>query len=276
MGCTTSMTSMTDARAYEPGEVQATLHYQGNVHGNVVRGAIRGGKSAVQEINKEGDTPISEESYRNWIDTVLITGLFAPGFDPELMARVGVTDAIGEGMDVGLRTNFNVIKADAKVQIWSNDAQNQFASVSLGYTHHGDLVDEWLSYVTLTDFNRGDVDVQLRWGGEWRDIVKFSTGPHAILSRVSVEHKVPEWLHGRLPEKFQEGGEYDPNQLFSDEWIFYGGVTSTLMIGYKYAFVALDLGAFWMHFTPEVLGEERNYNGAAISGAAGLSFHYAF
>lgn len=271
--CSTSMTSMTDARAYEPKEVQVATTYQVNVHANVANKVIEGVVSAEDEFGKNNDEPVSEEAYRDWLDLVLATALFRPAVGPELMARIGVTDKVMEGIDVGIRTNFNLYKGDIKLQVWENADKSQALSVMGGYAYHRSIVESFVSYATLTDFGRMDFDFQVLWGLNFRDIIKINLAPHIILSRVSAEQKVPAFLEGRLPEEITQ---YDPSQLFQNEWIGYYGMNSTLMVGYKYVFLALDTGFFWMNFKPEIINEQRDFSGGAISIAGGLSVHYPF
>lgn len=271
--CSTSMTSMTDARAYAPKEVQVATTYQVNVHTNVVTKAIDGVASAEEQFNQNSDEPISEEAYRDWLDLVLAAALFRPATGPELMARIGVTDKVLHGIDVGLRTNFNLYKGDIKLQLWESQDQAQAFSVMAGYAYHRSVGSSLLSYVSLTDFGRMDFDLQVLWGINFKDIIKINLAPHMILSRVSAEQKVPDFVEKRLPEEIKQ---YDPSQLFQNEWIGYYGMNSTIMLGYKYVFLALDTGFFWMNFKPEVINERRDFSGAAISIAGGLSVHYPF
>lgn len=270
--CSTSMTTLTDARAYEPKEVQVATTMQVNVHTNVVGKAVTGLQSANEQFDN-GDEPISEESYRNWLDLVLAAALFRPATSPELMARIGVTDKVLEGIDVGLRTNFNLYKGDIKLQLWEDERQMQALSVMLGYAYHKSLVNSALQYVTLTDFGRMDFDLQMLWGLNYKDIIKVTVAPHMILSRISAEQKIPQAIYDRLPEEITR---YDPNQLFQNEWLGYYGANTVLMLGYKYVFLTVDTGFFWMNFKPTIINEKRDFSGAAISLAGGLSVHYPF
>lgn len=272
-GCTTTMTSMTDARAYEPGEVQVAANYQATAHSNVLGGVIRGVGSAVEEFGADSKEPISEEAFRDWLDVVLLAAMFRPTTSPEVIARVGVTDRVLEGLDIGFRTNLSIFKGDAKLQFWENERGDQALSIMAGYAYHRSWLNEWIEWISLTEFKRSDIDLQMLWGINVRDILKVSVGPHVILSRVSAEHKLDSALLDRLPESVRR---YDPNRLFDDEWIGYYGANSSIMLGYKYAFVALDLGVFWMDFRPDVVGEQRDYSGVALSLAGGLSLHYDF
>ena len=271
--CATSMTSTTEARAYEPGEVQVAATYQVNAHTNILSSLSNNIESLDERFDGPDDQPISEEEFRQWVDLALTSAMFRPTTGPEVLIRAGVTDKIMEGIDLGFRTNFNLYKGEAKLQLWENDSGSQAFSVMGGYAHHTGLIGEALSYVTLTDFKRRDFDLQLLWGVRVGDILRVAITPHMILSRVSAEQKIPARIERRLPEEFDR---YNPNQFFQDEWISYFGVNSTIMIGYKYVFAVVDSGVFWMNFKPEVIGERRDYSGAAVSLAGGLSVNYPF
>ena len=140
-------------------------------------------------------------------------------------------------------------------------------SVLVGYGHHLSAVDEVVEYLTLTEWSRSDIDFQLSAGIELGDIFKGYVNPRLIASRISVGHKLPDALRNRIPESIQD---YDPNQLFEDEWMLYDGLTWGAMIGYKYAFLALELNMFRLAFEPTVLGQKRNFNSSVFAPAAGL------
>lgn len=271
--CSTTMTTMTEARAYEPGEVQVAVDYQANLHTTLATKAYKGAKSANEQFGTESDEPISEEAYRDWLDLALAAALFRPATSPELVARVGVTDKVLGGIDLGFRTNFNILKGDVKLQLWESADTRQALSVMAGYAHHRDVGNSLLSYVTLTDFSRKDFDFQLMWGLNFEDIVKLNVAPHMILSKISAEQKIPQQIYDRLPDSIKQ---YDPNQLFRDEWLGYYGMNGVVMLGYKYVFLVVDTGLFWTHFKPEVLGEQRNFSGMALSLAGGISVNYDF
>lgn len=272
-GCATSMTSMTDARAYEVGEVQAVVAYQASVHANLIDGLTGAAKSAGEEFDSNSDEPISEESFRTWLDTAIIFALFRPGTGPELMIRTGITDDVLEGIDVGFKTDLNILKVDAKLQFWESEDAAHAASVSLGYAHHLNVGNKVLSYLTLTDFSRSDIDIKMLYGFRLAEFVKLNVAPHLILSRITPETKVPSWLMERLPDAIKQ---YDPSQFFKTEWMQYYGANFNIMLGYKYAFFAFDVGMFYLNFNPTVINEERSYGGGALSLSAGLSGHYKF
>lgn len=273
VGCATSMTTMTDAKAYEPGEIQATMGLATSLNTNVVGGVVDAAVSAVDRFGTDSNTEISEEEYREWLDGVLLFAMFRPAVNPELSVRAGVTDSVLSGIDIGLKTNFNLVKGDVKLQFWESEDQRMALSLMAGYAYHLGVAPGLVELITLTEFSRGDIDIQPLWGVNVGDVFKFTGGPRLLLSRVSTEHKIPEQIEERLPDEILE---LSPNNLFRNEWIVNVGANAVMMLGYKYAFVALDLGVFYSRFRPEVIGEVRDYDGVTISVAGGLSIHASF
>jgi hypothetical protein len=272
-GCTTMLTSMNNARVLEPAEVQATANLQGTVHSGSIDGLVGGVEAIGERFGESSDAPIEEEEFRGWLDSVLLITLFAPGAGPEFGARVGVTDAVLEGIDVGVRSDFGVVRGDAKLGLWSDEAAGQAVSASLAYTHHLGVAPGLVEYVTLSSFSRGDVELQLLWDVASSDFFRVTLSPRVIVGRISVESTIPEDILARLPESITQ---FDPSNLFRDEWIVHYGANATLMAGYKYVWLAFDLGLFGTSFNPEVLGSERDYGGGALSLGLGLSGNYAF
>ena len=219
------------------------------------------------------NAPISEEDFRGWLDSVLLLTLFAPGTGPEFGARVGVTDAVLEGIDLGLRSDLNVVRGDAKVGLWADEAAGQALSASVAYTHHLGVGPSLVEYVTLTSFSRGDLELQLLWDAVSTDFFRVTLAPRVIVGRISVESTIPQDILERLPESVTQ---FDPSQLFRDEWIVHYGANATLMAGYKYVWLAFDVGFFGTSFNPEVLGSVRDYGGGALSLGLGLTGNYAF
>jgi len=265
---------MTEARAYEPGEVQVVAAGTTLLHGNVLDGAIDAVKTLDEAFDEDSSAPISEESWRTWADSVLLFMLFRPAVAWEFMGRVGVTNDVLEGLDVGFRTDFNVLKGDIKVQVYESSDAKHALSVSLGYAHHLSVVKQnAVRILTLSEFGREDFDLQLLYGYTPNDFVRLTLAPHLVASYIDVRHAAPSWLLDRLPEQVRR---FDPNQFFEDQWLTYAGLNTTVMVGYKYVFLAFDMGAFYMNFTPEVVGSRRNYSGGALSLALGISANYAF
>ncbi len=267
------LTSMNNARVLEPAEVQASANLHATVHTESIDGLVGGVSAISEQFGEASDAPISEEEFRGWLDSVLLLTLFAPGTGPEFGARVGVTDAMLEGIDLGIRSDLNVVRGDAKVGLWKDGAAGQALSASLAYTHHLGVGPSLVEYVTLTSFSRGDVELQLLWDLASNDFFRFTLAPRMIVGRISVESAIPQDILDRLPESVTQ---FDPSQLFRDEWIVHYGVNATVMAGYKYVWLAFDIGLFGTSFSPEVLGSARDYGGGALALGLGLTGNYAF
>lgn len=273
-GCATSLTSMTDARAYAPGEAQISASLQGTLSTHIVSGVADSIQSFDEEFGTNRDDMIDEESFRTWADSILKVMLFAPSFGPEFMVRLGVTDRVLGGLDVGFKTDLNILKGDVKLQLWGSEDGVHALSLSAGYAHHLNVVSQSIvEKIALTTFARNDIDLRLLYGIEPNDFVKFTFVPRMIISRINASHALESEVLNRLPAEIRQ---FDPNQFFKDEVMLYSGATVTGMLGYTYAYIALDLGVFWLHFNPTVFGQERSYSGTAISLALGLSGHLAF
>src|SRR5690606_26714037 len=112
-GCSTSLSNLAPSHVLEPGEVQITGVAQADLYTGVFDVTIDAGRAVVDAVQRD-EGPITEEELRTLLDAVLIWQLFLPGVTPELALRVGVTDQLLEGIDVGLRYNGNVVKPDLR------------------------------------------------------------------------------------------------------------------------------------------------------------------
>src|SRR5690606_31553440 len=134
--------------------------------------------------------------------------------------------------DLGVRTNFSAHKIDLKTQFWASPDDRQALSFSLGYGRQSGLTNSIVEYVTLTEFKRQEIDLQLLYGMEVGDFLRVTLAPRVILARISADQKLPSWLVERLPQSIKD---YDPSQLFQSEWLQYYGANAVIMVGYKYA-----------------------------------------
>ncbi len=268
VGCTTSLTNVTPTRALEPKEVEVSVRGQIPVHGNIVRKTIASGKDTRDVIrDRESEEPITEEQLRNYLDASLAWFLFRPGFNTELSARIGLWEVL-EGMDLGLRWDFTTVKGDLKLQVWENDNGKWAFSALAGVGKQAIPVPGAVEWLSLTKWSRTDFDFMLSLGFELPDILHVWFNPRFMLSTISVEHKLPDYVLDRLPDDVKE--EYDPNKVFENELMTYVGGTVGGMVGYKYAFLALEMTVMQLMFEPTVLGQERDFDSLVVAPAAGL------
>lgn len=263
-GCTTSLTNLTPTRALDPGEVQVSVATQAQAGTGTIRRSLNAARAAKELIESESDEPIDEESLRDFVDGALVWLLFPPGAGLEVMGRVGVLNLL-EGVEVGLRTDTKVLKADLKLQLLESEDGRLGLSALAGYGHHFSFVEKLVSYLTLTSFSRHDLDFQLSGGIEIGDYFRGYLNPRLMISSISTDARLPESIRARVPDSLEA---YDPNRLFSDERLLYLGASMGVMAGYRHAFLALELNVLAMRFRPTVLGEERAFDSLVFCPAA--------
>lgn len=267
-GCTTSFTHMTPTRALEPLDFELSAHGQASIHGNVISKSIDGGKALREGILDPGsDEEITEEQLRDFLDAAIAFFLFKPGTSMELSARVGGPRLL-EGMDFGIRYDFTTIKGDWKQQ-WYEDPSGMFSfSSSVGIGKQTVPVPGAVEWLTLSEWSRTDFDFMLSAGVSVDEFLHAYINPRLMLSRITVEHKLPGSVIDRLPDDVR--AKYDPNQRFENEMMVYYGATVGAMVGYKYVFLAAELTLMKLEFEPTVLGQTRNFDSLVASPALGL------
>lgn len=271
-GCTTSLTNMAPARTFDAGQGQVAMGYQFDLHSQGVTGIYRAGEAIVDEIQGISDDEfIQEETLRRLLDAALLLQLFPIGGTPELQARLGIWDGLLEGVDVGFRTNGNVYKGDVRLQLFESPNEAFALSIQAGYGYHKSVVRTLVKWVNLAEFDRRDFDLQLNLGYELGNWARFYISPRYLHSQVSMKASLAEFVRKRLPPRFRA---WDPNQFFPDTALQYIGLNWGVMLGYRYAFINLDVSAFRVLFRPEVLGSARDYDGWVLAPTVGLNVRW--
>jgi hypothetical protein len=265
-GCTTSLTNLTPTRVLEPREAQVSVHGQAQAGTGVIGKTVRAGRAAYEAIDADAEDPIDEALLRDLVDAGLVWLLLPPGAGFEVMARVGLVDWL-QGVELGLRYDTKLLKGDLKVGLLRSPDGQWALSALAGYGRHLGLVDAALSYLAMTEFRRGDLDLQLSFGFQVPDYFHAYVNPRILVSRISARSTLPSYLRNRVPESLSD---YDPSRLFSDSTMTYTGLTLGAMAGYKHVFLALELNGFWLAFEPVVLGERRNFGSLVLSPAAAV------
>ena len=235
-------------------------------HSQVLTTSYTAGEDLWQQV--QGEKEISEEDFRNLIDAGLSWVLFFPGFNAEFAYRTGLPNLGWPKWDVGIRTDGQVLKTDLRLQLFEQGVGwKQAAAINLGHGVHLGVVNEALSYLSLTDFTRHDLDVQLSYGLKFEDFFEVYVNPRFMASYIDAESKIPADLMAKMPTALQE---YDPSQLFSDVWLTYGGAGLGLRGGYRYVFVFAEASLLWLSFQPDLFGETRDMSGLAVTPRIGL------
>lgn len=265
--CATSMSMLNTGKTLSPGHVQATAAYSVPVHTNLVDAVTDGAKQLDQDLLAV-DT-ISEEQFRDLLDTALNGGLFFTLGAPELMVRTGITDALLEGLDAGLRYNGSQVKLDAKLQVWESASGNSALACSAAYGHQLSGIPGILKNLTLTEFKRHDADFAIPISYEPGNVFRAYLAPRLLLSFVTANPKLSAELTDRLPDSLKD---YLPSDYFGDETMLYVGGTGGIMVGYRRLFLNLELTAMKLIFEPTILKQKRDYGGYAIAPSFGATF----
>jgi hypothetical protein len=267
--CTTTLTNMTTAKALEPGQIQATGGGYGTATTNVVGRTFDAGRQAYDDIR---DTPeadsVTVETFRTYIEAALAWLLFQPGFTFEAQFRVGVTDAVLEGVDFGLRYDGNVIKPDVKLQLWESTDEAWAIATSFGYGYHTSIVSSLVEWVTLTDIGRHDFDLQAIVSYHYGDWFRGYVAPRLMHSLVTTSDKLPDFLASRVPEEIEN---QSPSQYIEGTGAWYVGSSIGTQLGYKYVFLSLELGVYRLLFEPTVLDQKSDFGGMVFTPAGGLT-----
>jgi len=267
-GCATTQTNLTSARTLDQGEFEANVNGQVNLNSSPLRTGIAAGESIENEIeNTPEDENVSEETARRAIDFAVASALFRPKPAAEGVFRAGLLDKPLGGLDAGLRYNGSTVKGDLKFQYWSSEDDAFAASIQPAFGYHSSTAPSAIEYITFTEWSRYDYDILAPFGFAYDEIARVWLAPRFMYSRIKASPKIDEFLKKRLPEEVENRRQ----DLFGDgENIFYAGLNVGGMVGYKYAYFALEASVSRVFFNPEILGETRNLSGFAIMPSAAL------
>jgi len=265
-GCATSMTQLTTARALEPLHAQVAVNYSIPLHTNLWDAAWDTAESLEKGLD-ENEVLTVEDTYKMF-DAALQYALFLNTGAPEIIGRIGVSKAVLEGIDVGVRYNGNMVKGDVKLQVWESENRSGSLAVDVGYGYQFSVVGSLLEYLSLSDWSRSDLDLAFIYSVEPNSIFKGWVGPRMMFSFISADPKIDPYLKDRLPEAIRQ---YDTSQYFQDENMAYLGATTGMMLGYKYAYVGLELTVMRMFFKPTVLERKKDFDGVVFAPAIAIT-----
>ncbi len=265
-GCVTSVSTLQRAQALDPGEVQVTVGMVASVNTSAVGAALDLADSAtarLREAEAQGQ-PITPEVEQQATEAGLALLLFQPGVGLEFIGRVGVY----EDIDVGLRYTGQLVKADAKWQLWEEGSQA--AALNLGYAYHLDVGStalgpalDLLDYFDVGTLSRHDLDLGALWGREWGEWLAVYAGGRYIASFIALDPTLQDVLtEADLPPTDASGV------------IHHLGATAGLFVGYKYIFVNLELNIMQIIYNPRILGVSRDLGGTLISPVLGLTLTF--
>jgi hypothetical protein len=267
LGCTTTTTHLSSPFVLSPKHVEMTGAYAWQMNGVVVDKSLSSAKVLYEKATEE-ERQMTEEEFRGLLDTTLAWSLMTPGSSYEIVGRVGLTDKLLQGIDIGFKTDFSTIKADVKWQLWESQKGNQALAWTGAYAHQRSLVNSQIEWATNSSFSRHDFDTSLMWGIRKKGISEFYAGPRFMYSYIDAQPNLTSDMTLRIPEEFQA---LNPSEYFQDErMMFYGGTIGT-RFGYHVAFVTLEVNCLWVDFNPYVIDQNRPLSGLLVSPAAAIT-----
>ena len=266
-GCTTTTTHLSSPFVLKPKHVELTGAYAMQFNGVVIDKSLSSGEVLYERATEE-DRRLTEEEFRGLLDTTLAWSLLTPGSSSELVGRVGLTDKILEGIDIGFKTDFSTIKGDVKWQLWENKNGTQALAWSGAYAHQRNLVNSNIAWVTNSTFSRHDFDTALMWGMRKKGIAELYGGPRFMYSYIDAQPDLTSEMSQIIPDQFQN---LNPSEYFQDERMMFYGATVGTRIGYHFAFLTLEVNCFWIDFNPYVIDQNRSLSGLLVSPTAAIT-----
>ena len=267
IGCSTTTTHLSSPHALEPKHLEMTSAYAWQVNGVVVEKSLDSSRVLYQQVSEE-DRQMTQDEFLGLLDTTLAWSLLTPGSSSEMMGRIGVTDKLLEGIDLGFKTDFTAVKADVKWQLWESPSGKQAIAWNGAYAWQNSFVPANIEWITNSTFSRHDFETSLIWGIRKEGIAEIYAGPRVIYSKINAQPNLSSEMTQMIPEEFSE---YNPSEYFADERMLYYGGTLGTRLGYQVLFLDLELNCFWVQFEPLVVTQRRDLSGLLLSPTVGLT-----
>ena len=151
INCATTTTHLSSAHVLDPGHVESTV--AGALYTNtVVTNHSIKTAAAIYEGMLEDPPEVTTEMARDMFDTGLAWTLFFPGQSSEFIGRVGLTNALLEGVDLGFRSNGSQSKIDIKTQLFASKNQRWAVAFASGFGWNQTLISTKVSQYTRSTF----------------------------------------------------------------------------------------------------------------------------
>ena len=267
MGCSTTTTHLSSPHALEPKHIEMTGAYAWQVNGVVVEKSLESSHVLYQQVSEE-DRQMTPDEFFGLLDTTLAWSLLTPGGSSEMIGRIGITDKLLEGIDVGFKTDFTAIKTDVKWQLWESTDGRQAVAWNGAYAWQNNVVPPKIEWITNSTFSRHDVETSLMWGIRKSGVAELYAGPRVIYSKINAQPNLSSEMTQMIPEELSA---FNPSEYFADERMLYYGGTIGTRLGYHVLFLDLELNCFWVQFEPLVVAQRRDLSGLLVSPTVGLT-----
>jgi hypothetical protein len=273
-GCSTTLSTLNTGRPVEVGKYRATggvgLYLPLGPAARIVDTGIRQAQK-IEEATRSGEPYALSDEDR---EALVTAGVALAVMPPAQVFEVGVRTGIFKDADAGVRYSVNAVRADARYGVLhlpqgpdpAKPLRTWDVSVGLGASYYlfDNPVLDVIEFVQLGDFSRWDLEVPLIASVDFGDILKLYAGLKYLYSRTSLE--------GRLVNYSQQATNVTGLDVTLPERVdmhFFGGVGG-LAVGYRWAYLLMELNGGYTHANPLILGRRRQLGGATFYPALGL------
>lgn len=277
-GCASTLSTLQTARPLAPGQLQFSagygLYLPVGQFVDLVDTGIDLGEEARDAVEEDRPYELSEQAQQELLTAGAALAVAPPGFNPELMVRVGVMEEV----DAGLRYSGISLRGDVKMRLahggdappsgWVPRGQRSF-DMSLGVAIARHFFDspvlDVLEVVEMGEFSRFDIEVPLYLSADWSDIFKLYGTPKYVYSHTEFDAQLVNYAAQGKPVT---GFDASLPGSVSSHFV---GTTVGMAVGYKYVHVFAELTGGYLFCKPQLFGMERNLGGVTFYPSVGLA-----
>lgn len=265
-GCVSSPHHLQRARALDRWQFEAVVGSALPLSSQVYDAALKAVDVIEPRVTtaKSGGKALNAAEVRSLVESGLALILFTPLPTTELSARLGV----GYGVDVGLRLSGPRTQLDAKWQGLRQEEHGFDGALSLGVGRHSQPAESLLSSVSdvfqdlkILDYSRTDIALMALLSRDFGDFAAITGSFFYMHSAITVGSSIDESL---AEVGVQVGDLVDAGPMRQ-----IGGAVG-LRLGYKYAWVTLEVAVAHVRFRPTLVGQQVDQSGWLVSPALGV------
>jgi len=277
-GCASTLTTHQLAKAIKPGHAQVNLGAGAYVPVGTIGSLVGEGVRQVEafQASVQSGTPyqVTPEDQQRLLTAAIALAVLPPSLSQELTVRTGIL----QNWDAGLRYSINAVRLDSKYQLVHQGDDDELApghrsfdvSVGLGVSRY--LFDspafDVLDYVQMGDFSRWDLEVPVYVSWEWGEWARAYLAPKYVWSRTELDANL---VNTSATASLLLGLDVSAPETVDTHFF---GTSAGVMLGYKYAFLVLEMTGGYTLCRPYVLGQRRDLGGLTLYPSAALDFRF--
>lgn len=278
-GCATTLSTHQLAKTVDPGHVEATIGMGGYIPAGSSLSAVDQARVVAQGLIDAAANhttyAVSEAEREKLITAGLALFILPPSPSQELSVRTGIL----ESWDAGLRYSVNAVRADTKYRLVHRDngpdvvpeGKNSFdVAVGLGVSKYlfSNPVIDVLDFVQLGDFSRWDVEVPVYLSWEWGYVFRAYLAPKYVFSYTELDENL---VTTSDLAAYVTGLDLSLQESIA---MHFFGASAGLMVGYRWAWVSLELTGGYTYARPVVLGQRRDIGGLTLYPSVALNSRF--